>query len=161
MNETLEAWVYMAIFIGLLAAGFWMWSFASDRKTDSDVANVIFFILFSIITYAALFFSLELLEEIYYSWWKSWGFKIISSIGIGGYLTYFYVQKLKQREHDKKIIKVVVYWGINDNKKPSEYYTKEVIPANRDKFSEAEVNAIYKDMEIMRNLTMLGKGQFS
>jgi len=161
MNETLEVWIYGAIFIGLLAASPWMWSFASDRKTDSDVAKVIFFILFSFITFIILQLALELLKEIYYSWWKSWGFKIISSIGIGGYLAHFYVQKLKQREHDKKIVKVVVYWGINDNKKPSEYYTREVIPANRDKFSEAEVNAIYKDMDIMRNLTMLGKGQFS
>ncbi len=162
MNETLEVWVYMAIFIGLLAAGFWMWSFA-QRKPNSSVAFLIYSILFSIITFFALSFSLMFLDGISQDWYKnsSWIAKLIICGCIGLYLTFKYEAKLEKRAHNKKIVKVVVYWGTNEKGKPSEYYTKEVIPANRDKFSEAEVNAIYKDMEIMRNLTMLGKGQFS
>lgn len=162
MNETLEIWIIMLAAFGLFGIAGWMWGFARDRKPDSFVAILIYSILFSIITYAALFFSLVLFNDIYHMFMNSsWIYKLIICVCIGVYLAFKYDQKLKQREYDKKIIKVVVYWGTNDNKKPSEYYTKEVIPANRDKFSEAEVNAIYKDMDIMRNLTMLGKGQFS
>ena len=162
MNETLQTWIFMAIFIGLFCICVWMWNFA-ERKLGSGVAFLIYSILWSIITFFALTATLMFFDGIYQNDYKhtSWIVKLIICGCIGVYLATEYESKLIKRVHDKKIVKVVVYWGINEKKKPSEYYSKEIIPANKEKFSQAEVNAIYKDMDIMRNLAMLGKGQFS
>jgi len=159
MNDGLIA---VLIFYGLLAAAVLMWNFA-ERKPNSGVAFLIYSIVFTIITFFALSLSLMLLDGIYQNHYKnsSWIAKLIICGCIGLYLTFKYEAKLEKRAHDKKIVKVVVYWGTNEKAKPSEYYTKEIIPANKEKFSQAEVNAIYKDMDIMTNLAMLGKGQFS
>lgn len=159
MDETLKIWIIMAIFIGLLCICGWMWNFA-ERKPNSSVAFLIYSILFSIITFFALSFSLMFLDGISQDWYKnsSWIAKLIICGCIGLYLTFKYEAKLEKRAHNKKIVKVVVYWGINDNKKPSEYYTKEIIPANGDEFSTIEFDAINKDMLILRNLKMLGYG---
>jgi len=154
------------VLILLLAIG-WSWKvpYGHNFKSYIALAHRIAFLTF--LGFWGIYFFcgfanllLEFIKKIHFEE-LSWFIKVPILIIVGAVLELIRYDKLQKREKAKMpIVKLVIFSGRDDKGNLKEYYSKEIVPANGDKFTLAEQDVLDEDIKIINKLDAFGSGSF-